>query len=785
MIPVRQGIVVAGVALAFGLCAAPVAAQDLSHACVVNDEAGRVAARILSDRLAERIGHPLPREDCPGRIVLALDQDAGDLLPPVLRARLPRSVVKEDGFSLHNIGSGSHSTLVLTASGKRGLIYAAGWLLRSADADGRLSRHADFTTVPRYVTRMTQIGYRAKNNSYDAFDLARFRRRIEDFALWGASGVQVIAPVSDDAASSPLFPAPPLETLVGIGQIAHELGIDFALYYPNMGDYASDTARAAETKQLGALLKRLPRVDALYIPGGDPGHTPPAQLVPLVENEAAVLHALNPAATVWLSAQGFDAKDSADFYAALIRRPSGLTGVFYGPQTRDPLALQRAHLPSDIPMLLYPDIGHTIHAQFPVARWSPAFALTQGREPIDPRPRDFTRIFRAQAPLSRGFITYSEGVNDDFNQFLWFALGWNPATRPEAVAQDYARMFIGDPRAARLPFALERGWQGDPARNPAILATLRLTDTIRPAPYADWRLDSLRYRAVYDALVRQRLIAARGRQDQALHLLAHGTGDAGQIAATARARLEQTDGPAIAALQDRLSALARDLWRKVRLQLSVPRYGASSIERGANLDRAGVDLNDRVAIERDMAQALRRPDETARMTALRALADPARRGEHALYDDLGNPWAEPHLVRGKDSLDLRDTAIDGIADRTPEDGWYMADITYAETLYDRPIRLHYTGLRGNRRYRLIARYAGEDYQLPMRLVANGSLELHGPLNRAQNPMTVTIDIPPAATRGGTLDLAWTRPAGLGGSGRGHQIARTWLLPLPLSNGDTP
>ncbi|WP_241127777.1 hypothetical protein [Novosphingobium terrae] len=778
-----------GVALAFGLGAAPVAAQDLGQACVVSDEAGQVAARILAERLAERIGHPLPTQNCQNRIVLALEDDVGPLLPPALRARWLQAKAKGEGFSIRSLGPKAHPVLVLSAPDKRGLVYAAGWLLRSADARARLAVPAAFSTAPHYPTRMTQIGYRAKNNTYDAWDLKRFRRRIEDFALWGSSGVQVIAPVSDDAATSPLYPAPPLETLAGIGRIAHELGIDFALYYPNLGDYAAAAARQAEAEKLDALLKQLPMVDALYIPGGDPGHTPPDQLIPLMEHEAAILHARNPAATVWLSAQGFDAKDSAGFYAALPRRPSGLTGVFYGPQTRDPLDRQRASLPRDVPLLLYPDIGHAMHAQFPVARWSPAFALTEGREPIDPRPLDFTRIFKAQAPLSKGFITYSEGVNDDFNQFLWFALGWNPATRPETVARDYARMFIGDPRAARLPFALERNWQGDPARNRTIPATLRLADAIRPTAYADWRLDTLRYRAVYDALVQKRLIAAWQRQDQALHLLARARpGQAAQAVASARAQLEQPDGPAIAALHQRLSGLADDLWRKARLQLSVRLYGASNIERGANLDRAGVDLNDRVAIEKEMAQALQRPDEPARIAALHALADPQRKADHALYDDLGNPQAEPHLVRAKDTQaapDLRDTAIDGIADRTPEDGWRMADITYAETLYDRPIRLHYTGLNPRRRYRLIARYAGEDYQLPMRLVANGTLELHGALNRTQNPMTVSIDIPPAATSHGVLDLAWTRPAGLGGSGRGHQIAQSWLIPLPLSNGDTP
>jgi hypothetical protein len=760
------------------MAAGPAAAQDLGQACVRSDDAGQVAARIVAQRLAERVGHPLPAQDCSSLIILALDDHVQALIH-----RPWHGTSHGEGYGVHRSGH----EIVLSAATKRGLVYAAGWLLRSADARGRLPVQASFTTAPRYATRMTQIGYRAKNNTYDAWDLTRFRRRIEDFALWGASGIQVIAPVSDDDATSPLFPAPPLETLIGIGRIAHDLGIDFALYYPNLGDYASTAARQAETAKLRDLLKALPQVDALYIPGGDPGHTPPAQLFPLVQDEAAAMHALNPAAHVWLSAQGFDARDSADFYQALASHPAGLTGVFYGPQTRDPLGVQRASIPHAMPMVLYPDIGHTMHAQFPVAQWSPAFALTQGREPIDPRPLDFTRIFHAQAPVSQGFVIYSEGVNDDFNQFLWFALGWNPATRPQTVARQYAQMFIGAPAAARLPFALERDWHGDPESNPAIPAALRLADAVQPAAYADWRLDSLRYRATYDALVQQRLHAARQRQNAAMRSLAHAQiGGTQQAVAQARAMLEQPDGLAIAALQSRLATLADTLWQKARLQLSVPLYGASNVERGANLDRAHVDLNDRVAIETGMAAALNLAGEPAQVAALHALADPGRSADHALYDDLGNPQAEPHLVRAATAEpDLRNTAIDGIADHTPDDGWFMADLTYAETLYDRPIRLHYTGLDPRRRYRLIARYAGEDYQLPMRLLANGRIELHGPLSRTYNPMTVSFDLPRAATRGGTLDLAWTRPAGLGGSGRGHQIAQSWLIPLPLSHGDVP
>jgi hypothetical protein len=726
------------------------AAALLSTApCVAAGAGGDVAADLLRARLAER------HAPCAHVLLAPLDAVETALPAPrraAWRKTAPRAIPRE-GFAVRRIGD----TLVITARGTRGLVYGAGWYLRTG------ARPLRYESAPARPVRLTQIGYRAKNNSYDAWTLAMFRRRIEDFALWGASGVQVIAPVSDDDASSPLFPAPPLETLRGIGEIAHRLGIDFALYYPNLHDYVTRAERDEELARFRALLAELPQVDALYVPGGDPGHAAPANLFPLVAEQAASLHARNPAASVWISTQGFDAAGLDAFYAQLAHRPRWLTGIFAGPQTRDPVTVQRRHLPRGYQLLLYPDIAHTMHAQVPVDRWSPAFALTEGREPINPRPRAMRDLFAHLAPGISGFVTYSEGVNDDVNQFLWFRLGWDPQVTSEAFAADYARDFIGDPAAAQAIFALEDNWTGDPATNSGIDATLALVDNLKPAPWADWRIDALRYRAVYDAIVRHRLIAARAREKAAL---------AAPDADTARARLADPDPAPVPALRTRLFALADLLWQGARLQLSVKRYGATNIERGANLDRVDVDLNDRVWIERQLAT--RTPTE---------LADHARTREGARYDDLGDPWNAPHLVRGSSPVTdpLRfHGAVEGIADRTPNDGWRMSWISYAESLYDAPLRLHYTGLDPKRRYHLIATYAGEDYWLPMRLVANRAIELHPPLNRSSNPMTVELEIPHTATRGGTLDLAWTRPAGMGGSGRGHQVAETWLIPESLT-----
>ncbi|WP_322963944.1 hypothetical protein [Sphingomonas fuzhouensis] len=729
-----------------------IVAAALAVSCVTAGAGGEVAADLLNRRIAEQV------KACGDvRLLVAPPEAVAAALPLKLRARWRAPVMlAPEGFAIRQVGS----VTVVTARGTRGLVYGAGWVLRHLDGTGgtaRLTLQGPVDQAPAYATRLTQIGYRPKNNSYDAWTLPMFQRRIEDFALWGASGVQLIAPVSDDAATGPLFPAPPRETLAGISTITHRLGLDVALYYPELGDYEKPGAVATEVAAFGKVLGDLPYVDALYVPGGDPGHTAPARLFPLVAQQAALLRARNPRAPVYISSQGFDAAGFEAFYHELDKRPDWLTGIFVGPQTRDPLSVERARIPARYPLILYPDIAHTMHAQFPVPRWWPEFALTEGREPINPRPSAYTHIFARFAPLTAGFITYSEGVNDDFNQFLWFRMGWDPKTDPQAFVRDYARVFIGDPRAAALPAALEANWVGDPATNAGIDATLRLADQVRPAGFADWRLDALRYRAVYDALVRRRTIAARARRAAAL---------AAPDPERARAILATGDGPEVAALLDRLNALAEQLWQKARLQLSVKRYGASNIERGANLDRADVDLTGRAWIEAQMAKGWPIPDRS-------------RRAEGALYDDLGRPDAEPHLVRGPGFLadpQFFTTAIDGIADRTLQDGWWPGELDYAETLYDSPLRMHYDGLDPRRGYSLTITYAGEDYTLPMRLVANGTIILQDHFVRTANPMQVTIAIPREATAHGMLDLAWTRPPGMGGSGRGKQVAETWLIP---------
>ena len=96
----------------------------------------------------------------------------------------------------------------------------------------------------------------------------------------------------------------------------------------------------------------------------------------------------------------------------------------------------------------------------------------------------------------------------------------------------------------------------------------------------------------------------------------------------------------------------------------------------------------------------------------------------------------------------------------------------AETYYDTPLQMHYTGLDRNVQYRVRVVYLG-DPQREMRLMANDRFEVH-PLIRKE-PRPLEFDIPAAATAEGELTLSWNQAPGSSGAGRGCQVAEVWLI----------
>jgi hypothetical protein len=464
-------------------------------------------------------------------------------------------------------------------------------------------------------------------------------------------------------------------------------------------------------------------------------------------------------------------------------------------------------------MIFYPDIGHTMHAQFPVPEWDPVFALTEGREPADPRPVDEAVIYRHFAALHRGFVTYSEGVNDDVNKMLWTQWGWNAATPAQSILEDYARYFLG-PRFtqsfAKTVFDLEEDWRGPLRLNAQIektLAELQAIEHDPAAPKQNWHLQLALYRAYYDAYLHKRLLVEHAQEAAALDTWRTASTVGAEAAMRqAEAELKVVPDAEAEALRKRVFELAGELYRNVGMQLSVKLYGASNWERGANLDRIDIPLNNRVWYAREFARIRALKDSDAQRAELHAIVNWEKPSFNSLYDDLGNPAREQHLVRGKGFAadpEMYATAIDGVADRTSDDGWRWSELSYAETLYERPIELKYEQLDKQKRYKLRVTYAGEDYAVPIRLLANapalpaactehspeaavhcralacdaGCFELQVPTQRKMNPQTVEYDIPAQATHSGTLDLQWLQRYGQGGSGRGNQVAEVWLIPV--------
>src|SRR5262249_6569195 len=156
------------------------------------------------------------------------------------------------------------------------------------------------------------------------------------------------------------------------------------------------------------------------------------------------------------------------------------------------------------PIRDYPDITHSLRCQYPVPDWDLAYSLTEGREVINPRPRDAAAIFRTFAPQTIGFITYSEGCNDDVNKIVWSALGWDPQADVLEVLREYSRYLVGAGPGDTDGFAhglvaLEQNWRGPLLANASVETTLQqfhaMEGRARPELLLNWRFQQALYRA--------------------------------------------------------------------------------------------------------------------------------------------------------------------------------------------------------------------------------------------------------------------------------------------------
>jgi hypothetical protein len=690
-----------------------------------------------------------------------------------------------EGYSLKVTGD----RVTVSGNDARGVLFGVGRLLREMHMRrGSLGIAADLNivTAPKYPLRGHQLGYRPKTNSYDGWSVPVWEQYIRDLAVFGTNAVELIPPRSDDAADSPLFPLPPMRMMTEMSRLLDEYGLDVWIWYPAMDkDYSDAKTVEFALAEWGEVFRKLPRVDAIFVPGGDPGHTEPKYLLALLEKETRVLHQYHPKAQMWVSPQSFNKEWLDQFLGILTKeQPAWLTGVVFGPQVRVSLAELRAKVPQRYPIRNYPDITHSLQSQFPVPDWDVAYAMTENREVINPRPLDQAAIFRNQQPATIGFLTYSEGCNDDVNKFVWSGLGWDPAADVTGILRQYSRYFIGDEfedSFAQGLLALERNWRGPLASNSAVDTTLEQFQSMErassPGTRANWRFQQALYRAYYDAYVRRRLLHETAADETAMDQLREGV-STGTLAAMARAQ-ETLDraivGHPAETLRARVFELAEALFQSIRMQLSVEKYKAISVDRGATLDTIDRPLNSRLWLEQRFDEIRKLDKETERRAAIEEILNWTNPGPGGFYDDLGDTAAEPHLVRGADYasdpafLNSPHTAFGGI-------GSYRKSFwTQAASMNDEPLRMRYTGLDTTAQYKVRVVYGGDSPRQKIRLVANQSTEIHSFMTKPTPYKPIEFDIPREATQTGELNLAWTREPGQGGNGRGCAVAEIWLI----------
>lgn len=765
------------------------AVADLTGArvLVAPDAKGPAAAAVdlLVNEVAERSRVAWRRSpallDGDGPLIVVAREGELDRLavPPAARPDAPAPGVPE-GYRLALEREMGRPVVWVVGHDDRGVLFGVGRLLRSLRM-GRdrvtLPEGLCIATAPRYRLRGHQLGYRPKTNSYDAWTVARWDRYIGDLAAFGCNAIELIPPRSDDEADSPHFPLPPLRMMAEQARIADRYGLDVWVWFPALdADYTDPATVDAAVREWGEVFRALPRVDAVFVPGGDPGGTPPRALFGLLERQAANLRASHPKATMWLSPQGFDAADFEEFLALLRREPGWLAGVVFGPQVRMDLPALRAAVPARYPIRFYPDITHSRTCQYPVPGWDRAFALTEGREVINPRPLDQAAILRRLGPLTCGFLTYSEGCNDDVNKAVWSALGWDPDADVVEVLREYARYYIDAAMAedfAQGLLALERNWRGPVATNAGIETTLAqflaMERAAGPRVRLNWRFQQALYRAVYDAYLRRRLLDELALEGRAFGALRRAP-STGSLAAMARAEAilaRADDDPAAPELRARAGELAEALFQSIGIQLDVGRY-AGQPGRGTSQEAIDRPLNDAPWLRAQFAAIRALPDEADRLARLAAIASRIDPGPGGFYDDLGDVARQPHLVRGpgfdEDPAGRRSALMHFDGERGMPASWH----DQALTLYEQPLRLEYEGLDPAARYRVRVVYGLG----PVRLTANGE-EVHPPLDRRYQ--AVEFDVPARATATGRLRLEWTGQEGRGGNGRAVSVAEVFLL----------
>lgn len=480
----------------------------------------------------------------------------------------------------------------------RGLIYGYSLFLRKCEFDGEninLIKNIGGEYVPEKKTRGHQIGYRTTPNTYDAWDYDQYFRYYLDMMAFGCNTCEHIPYEKLSSERNALMKYDEEEFIVEASRLADEVDMDVSIWHPNCDGETADEAVERRRK----LYSKIPRIDVIFPPGGDPGELYADDFVERCEKISKMLKELHPSAEMWPSAQAPHIYPDwgEAFTEELNKEPDGIDGVIMGPNHAYPMHELRKKIPARYPLRFYPDITHNVRCEYPVHfledDWHYSLCSALSRECVNPRPQEFSALHRIFSPYTVGSVSYSEGVHDDLNKMVWSDLEFNPETNIRDSILDYARFFMFKADAEKITdgiFGLEKNWDCDPLFNPCIDYTYRLFCELKRDYlflYENWRFEILYFRACCDRFIRKKRLAETDELNEARFYLS-------QFDLKKAKEILSAELPAeCVSLRAEIEALGKHLFDLIGIQLDVEHYFANSWERGATLETIDNPITDK------------------------------------------------------------------------------------------------------------------------------------------------------------------------------------------------
>ncbi|MCB9769927.1 MAG: hypothetical protein H6752_17145 [Candidatus Omnitrophica bacterium] len=689
---------------------------------------------------------------------------------------------RAEGFRIAMDNTGAQPRLFILGAGGRGMLFGVGYLLRNLQLLDREFPQGEIAEIessaPMYEIRGHQIGYRARANSWDAWTPEQMETYFREMALFGSNCIENIPFQDEDY--SPHMKLPREEMNLLYGEICDKYDLDYWIWSPAEFPLDQENKRQELLDRHEKFFKECVRLDGVFFPGGDPGDNPPELVMPFLKDVAEILHKYHPEAGIWLSMQGFD-REAVEWCFEYLRKeePDWFTGVVCGPSS-PPIPLTRALLPKRYKLRHYPDITHTVRCQYPTQWWDPAFNFTLGREPWNPQPVYYRLVHNWLAPYTNGFLTYSDGINDDVNKFVWSLAGWNPNTPVREMLIEYSRFFFGPDLAeegADAILALERNWEGSLSENGSVDATLEewkaMTED-HPELMDNWRWVCCLQRAYYDVYTRHRLIDDSAFEENINAVLRQADSYSPEEAMTkAEAMIEEKYGDGKyfdPEMRRRIFDLGDILFKLIGYQTSIPRYQASGTERGCILDFINHPLNNRWWLEDEFKRIRSFKTDGEKIDRLLTIADWENPGPGSFYDDVGNIEKSEHVIRGER------LNTDPLLETDPCPGYMWWDNGSSRTrlswpIYmDWPVGMRYEHLDPEASYTI--RITGQGDSL---LRIDGEIATHTVYGKKIGEFK-EFPIPKEALADGKIELTWDKPdeEHLNWREQSH-LAEVWLL----------